>query len=70
MLEGEGTRVNFAVPAFRWPSEARGKAAVYCVVIGFSHEETGPHISQCLIEALPISSGAARPPFAARRDSA
>ena len=34
---GEFT-INFAHRTFRWSNEARGKAAVYCVVIGFSAE--------------------------------
>jgi hypothetical protein len=51
LLEGEGAHINFAVPAFRWSNEARGQAAVYCVIIGFSHVETRPHINQYLIEA-------------------
>lgn len=28
--------INFAHRTFKWESEARGKAAVYCVIIGFS----------------------------------
>ena len=31
-----GVAVNFAHRTFRWTSEARGKAAVHCVIIGFS----------------------------------
>ncbi|MDH4247800.1 MAG: N-6 DNA methylase, partial [Deltaproteobacteria bacterium] len=31
-----GVRINFAHRTFRWSSEARGKAAVHCVIIGFS----------------------------------
>ncbi len=28
-------RINFAHQTFRWNNEARGKAAVYCVIVGF-----------------------------------
>ncbi len=31
-----GARINFAHRTFQWSSEARGKAAVHCVIIGFS----------------------------------
>ena len=31
--------INFAHRTFKWESEARGKAAVYCVMIGFSRQE-------------------------------
>jgi hypothetical protein len=34
------TQINFAHKTFRWSSEARGKAAVYCVIIGFSERGT------------------------------
>jgi hypothetical protein len=31
-----GIKINFAHTTFRWTNEARGIAAVYCVIIGFS----------------------------------
>ena len=31
-----GVTINFAHQTFKWRNEARGKAAVYCVIIGFS----------------------------------
>lgn len=31
--------INFAHRTFKWESEARGKAAVYCVMIGFSRSD-------------------------------
>ena len=33
--------INFAHRTFQWESEARGKAAVYCVILGFSRNERG-----------------------------
>lgn len=35
-LLSQQVRVNFAHRTFEWSSEARGKAAVHCVIIGFS----------------------------------
>ena len=34
-----GVRIHFAHRTFQWSSEARGKAAVHCVIIGFALEE-------------------------------
>jgi len=34
-----GVKINFAHRTFRWSSEARGKAAVHCVIIGFSNHD-------------------------------
>lgn len=31
-----GIRINFAHRTFQWSSEARGKAAVHCVIVGFA----------------------------------
>jgi len=33
-------KINFAHNTFRWSNEARGIAAVYCVIIGFSNYDT------------------------------
>jgi hypothetical protein len=35
-----GVRIHFAHRTFKWSNEARGKAAVHCVIIGFGHEES------------------------------
>lgn len=35
-LINNGLYINFAHQTFKWTNEARGKAAVYCVIIGFS----------------------------------
>lgn len=32
--------INFAYRTFKWSNEARGKAAVHCVIIGFSRNKT------------------------------
>ena len=34
------TRIHFAHRTFKWINEAKGKAAVYCVIIGFGAQET------------------------------
>ncbi|GBC62262.1 class I SAM-dependent DNA methyltransferase [Desulfonema ishimotonii] len=36
LLEEYGVRIHFAHRTFQWTSEARGKAAVFCVIIGFA----------------------------------
>ena len=35
-LLAKGVRINFAHRTFQWSSEARGKAAVHCVIVGFA----------------------------------
>ena len=35
-----GVKINFAHRTFQWSSEARGKAAVHCVIIGFALHDT------------------------------
>lgn len=39
-LMDEGIRINFAYRTFKWNSEAKEKAAVHCVIIGFSFIES------------------------------
>jgi len=36
LLLEKGVRINFAHRTFQWNSEARGKAAVHCVIVGFA----------------------------------
>ena len=48
---GKGVFINFGVPTFKWSNEAKGKAAVHCVIVGFSHARTEPNINQYLMEA-------------------
>jgi hypothetical protein len=38
-LFAQGVRINFAHRTFQWTSEARGKAAVHCVIIGFALQD-------------------------------
>jgi hypothetical protein len=37
-----GIKINFAHQTFKWWNEARGNAAVYCVIIGFSLSDRKP----------------------------
>ncbi len=37
LLNKYGIKIHFAHQTFRWSNEARGKAAVYCVIIGFAN---------------------------------
>jgi hypothetical protein len=36
LINKHGIKLNFAHQTFKWSNEARGKAAVHCVIIGFS----------------------------------
>ncbi|MFM2073905.1 MAG: hypothetical protein RJB34_210 [Pseudomonadota bacterium] len=36
---GQGIRIQFAHRTFNWSNEARGKAAVHCVIVGFGLQE-------------------------------
>ena len=35
LINKHGIKINFAHQTFKWSNEAKGKAAVYCVIIGF-----------------------------------
>jgi hypothetical protein len=37
-----GVKIHFAHRTFQWSNEARGKAAVHCVIIGFALHDTAP----------------------------
>lgn len=39
-LFSKGVKINFAHRTFKWTNEAKGKAAVYCVIIGWALLET------------------------------
>jgi hypothetical protein len=39
LIQRHGIKINFAHQTFQWQSEARGKAAVHCVIIGFSRTD-------------------------------
>ncbi len=39
-----GIRIRFAHRTFQWTSEARGRAAVHCVIIGFVARDPGPRL--------------------------
>jgi hypothetical protein len=50
-LFAKGTHINFGVPSFVWSNEAKGKAAVHCVIVGFSLLETGNELNPYLLNA-------------------
>ena len=50
-LMENGIFINFGIPTFKWSNEAKGKAAVHCVIIGFSFNKTEPNINPYLVEA-------------------
>lgn len=39
LMNRHGAVINFAHTTFRWSNEARGQAAVYCVIVGFALKE-------------------------------
>jgi hypothetical protein len=39
LIQKHGVKLNFAHQTFKWSNEAKGKAAVHCVIIGFSLAE-------------------------------
>ncbi|GHV46137.1 methylase [Spirochaetia bacterium] len=39
LMQKSGIKINFAHQTFKWENEAKGKAAVYCVIIGFSQAD-------------------------------
>jgi len=50
-LMQNGVHINFGVPTFKWNSEATEKAAVHCVIVGFSYIKTSPTVNQYLLNA-------------------
>ena len=50
-LMEQGILINFGIPPFKWSNEAKGKAAVHCVIVGFSRRKTTPNINPYLVEA-------------------
>jgi hypothetical protein len=44
LIEKYGIRINFAHRTFKWESEANEKAAVHCVIIGFSVTIDGKYV--------------------------
>ena len=40
MLNKYGVKIHFAHRTFKWSNEAKGNAAVYCVIVGFANYET------------------------------
>ncbi len=47
LINEYGVIIHFAHRTFRWNNEARGKAAVYCVIIGFATFDT---IQKCIFD--------------------
>ncbi|MDR0547945.1 MAG: class I SAM-dependent DNA methyltransferase [Deltaproteobacteria bacterium] len=49
-LLADGVYINFGIPTFKWSNEAKGKAAVHCVIVGFSRVKTEPNTNPYLIQ--------------------
>jgi len=41
-LVERGVAITFQVPTFKWSNEAKGRAAVHCVIVGFCYPGAGP----------------------------
>lgn len=44
MLHKYGIKIHFAHRTFKWSNEAKGNAAVYCVIIGFANFDTSSKV--------------------------
>lgn len=44
LLNKYGVKIHFAHRTFKWSNEAKGSAAVYCVIIGFANYDTNSKI--------------------------
>ena len=76
-LFAEGFEIDFAYRTFKWSNEARGKAAVHCVIVGFSKVAGGERkifdeqgepsqatqINAYLVDAPPISISSRQKPL-------
>jgi len=62
-LMKRGIYINFGVPTFRWDNEAKGKAAVHCVIIGFSYIKTEPNVNPYLLEAPSVFIESSKKPL-------
>lgn len=40
MLNNYGIKIHFAHRTFKWSNEAKGNAAVYCIIVGFANYDT------------------------------
>lgn len=43
-LFAQGVKINFLHQTFKWSNDAKGNAAVFCVIIGFAHVDTTKRI--------------------------
>jgi hypothetical protein len=53
-LMEKGIHINFGSPTFKWSNEAKGKAAVHCVIAGFSYQKTDNDLNPYLLKAPTI----------------
>ena len=57
---GQGVQIHFAHRTFRWSNDARGKAAVFCVIIGFGLQDVKMKrlYDNILLDAEPVELSA------------
>jgi hypothetical protein len=49
-LMERGININFGIRPFKWSNEGKGKAAVHCVIEGFSFRKTSGDLNQYLLK--------------------
>jgi hypothetical protein len=54
LTEQYKVHINFGVPTFKWSNEAKGKAAVHCVIVGFSLRETPEDLNPYLLKGSTV----------------
>jgi hypothetical protein len=50
LMEERGLHIDFARRTFRWTNEARGRAAVHCVIVGFSAARGAEGSVKCIYD--------------------
>ena len=71
LFEQLGVHINFAYKTFKWSNEAKGKAAVHCVIVGFSQVATAEKYiydtAKEIVESITPYLTAGNPVFIERR---
>ena len=58
MMNKYGIKIHFAHRTFKWSNEAKGNAAVHCVIVGFSNENQAVNASGSACCASPTAKPA------------
>jgi hypothetical protein len=63
LFDKYGLHINFSIPSFKWSNEGTGKAAVYCIIIGFSLIKTKNDLNPYLLQAPVVFIGVRSKPL-------